>query len=84
MHETLVSKEELFRVVELKKYFKIPSESQGLEYDKYLLQGGQKNKGISKMSEYTSENTTRLNQKDLVKLLHSLPEIEQELKDYKR
>jgi len=39
MHETLVSKEELFRAEDMGEYYKIPPESQGLDYNQYLFHG---------------------------------------------
>lgn len=78
MHETLVSKEELIRASDLGDYYKIPPESQGLDYNKYFI-GGKKTNSKN-FEPYTSENTLRLDLRQTVKLLLTLPEIQKELK----
>lgn len=78
MHETLVTTEELIRAVDIGNYYKIPPESQGLDYNKYFIRG--KKTDIEKIEPYTSENTQRLSLKQTVKLLLTLPEIQKELK----
>ncbi|MBI4097673.1 MAG: SDR family NAD(P)-dependent oxidoreductase [Candidatus Levybacteria bacterium] len=82
MHETLVTKEELLRAIELKDYFKIPPESQGLDYNKYFFRGSVSD--VDKIQAYTSENTTLLSVSETMKILLKLPEIKQELKDFKQ
>jgi UDP-N-acetylglucosamine 4,6-dehydratase len=77
MHETLISYEEMARAEELDKYYKIPPESQGLDYNKYLVNGKKENN--EDFQAYTSENTTRLNIEETKQLLLSLPEIKHEL-----
>ena len=79
VHETLVSKEEMVRARELNEYFDIPPESQGLDYNKYLLRGGNKSKNIDDIEPYTSSNTTQLSRKEVISLLLTLPEIQQKL-----
>lgn len=77
-HETLVSSEELLRAEDLEAYFAILPESQGLDYNKYLL--APKKQAHSEIPRsYTSENTERLNVVETKKLLLTLPEIQKEL-----
>jgi len=78
MHETLISKEELFRAQNMGKYYKIPPESQGLDYNQYLFHGGEVD--VEKIESYTSANTKRLNVGETIKLLLTLPEIQKEIK----
>ena len=78
MHETLVTQEELIRSNETVNYYEIPPESQGLDYNQYFVQG--KKTKINKYQSFTSENTTRLNLDQTIKLLLKLPEIQAELK----
>ncbi len=78
MHETLVTREEILRAQEVSSYYKIPSESQGLDYNKYFYQGERVN--VKNIEPFTSENTTRLNVSETIKLLLKLPEIQQELR----
>lgn len=77
MHETLITEEELLRATNLKDYYKIPPESQGLDYNKYFYRGKVVND--SKIKAYTSENTKRLDVNEAIKLLLTLPEIKEEL-----
>lgn len=84
IHETLVSKEESLRASDLGEYYEIPQESQGLEYDKYLVKGTEESIGIREMESYTSENTVRLNEKEVIALLMTLPEVQKELENYKK
>jgi len=77
MHETLVTTEELIRAVDLGDYYKIPPESQGLDYNKYFIRG--KKTDIEQIEPYTSKSTQRLNVRQTIKLLLTLPEIQKEL-----
>lgn len=79
MHETLVSKEELLRAEDAEEYYKIPPESQGLDYNKYFIRGNKIKNG--EIEPFTSENTKRLNLKETIELLMTLPEIKKDLKD---
>lgn len=78
MHETLVSQEEMVRAEDQGDYYRIPPESQGLEYQKYYDVG--KNVHPDNIKPFTSENTKQLNLEKTIELLKTLPEIQQELK----
>ena len=65
MHETLVNVEEMGRAIDQGNYFRIPADSRDLNYKKYFYEG-QKN-AIKR--DYTSENTNRLNKKEIINLL---------------
>lgn len=82
MHETLITEEERIRAVELKEYFKIPPESQGLDYNKYFYRG--KSIDADKIQSYTSKNTKQLDVNKTTELLLKLYEIKKELKDAKQ
>lgn len=82
MHETLIGVEELLRAVNVRSYYKVPPESQGLDYNKYFYQG--KKSKTEKNSAFTSENTKRLDVKEVTEMLLKLPEIKGELKAYKQ
>ena len=79
IHETLVSREELLRAVDSKEYYKIPPESQGLDYNKYFFRGNMLNMKILK--PYTSENAQRLDVSETTAFLLKLPEIKEELEN---
>lgn len=57
LYESLVSREEMAMAEDVGKYFRIPSDSRDLNYDKFVEDGEIK---ISKAEEYTSHNTYRL------------------------
>jgi len=70
--EVLCSKEEMNKAEDLKNYFRIPSDKRDLNYEKYFEKG---NKKIRKVAEYSSDNTKRLNKKEMKKLLKKLEEF---------
>ena len=76
MHETLVSREERIRALDSGDFYNIPPESQGLDYNKYLLRGDNANIDVD---PYTSSNTRQLNVEQTIELLLTLPEIKKEL-----
>jgi UDP-glucose 4-epimerase len=57
LFETLVSREEMSRVQDEGKFFRIPADSRDLNYSKYFTIGEHK---IELSEEYTSHNTKRL------------------------
>ncbi len=80
MHEVLVSQEEMMRAEDQGDYYRIPAESQGLDYQKYYSVG--KNIKAEDTQPFTSVNTKRLNLDETVKILLDLPEIQEELKNF--
>lgn len=77
MHETLVSQEEMMRAEDQGEYFRIPPESQGLDYQKYFEVG--KRVDVERIGPFTSENTKRLGLQETINLLKTLPEIKEAL-----
>lgn len=65
MYEVLVSKEEMVVAEDLKEFYRIPSDTRDLNYDK--LEGG--NTTITDQIEYNSNNTNRLSQSEILELL---------------
>ncbi|RWM29471.1 polysaccharide biosynthesis protein [Mesorhizobium sp.] len=57
LFESLVSREEMVRAEDLGNYYRIPADSRDLNYDKYFVEG---EKEVSKIEDYTSHNTVRL------------------------
>ena len=57
LFESLVSREEMARAEDLGGYFRIPSDSRDLNYGKYFVEG---EVIVSKIDDYTSHNTHRL------------------------
>lgn len=77
MHETLITQEEWLRAEDAGEYYKIPPESQGLDYNKYFYRG--KRTDVEKLEPYTSQNTRQLNVKQTKELLLRLPEMKEAL-----
>ena len=65
-YETLVSREEMARVEDRGKYFKIPPDNRGLDYDNYYTKGKEI---LSGTLEYTSHNTRRLKVNEITEIL---------------
>lgn len=80
IHETLIAKEEWVRVKDQGDFYCIPQETSNLDYDKYFIKGRE---DVEKEG-YTSENTKRLNPEETKDLLLTLPEIQVELKTFKK
>lgn len=76
IHETLVSGEEMSRAIDSDNYYDVPPESQGLDYNKYLIRGEKLNLNVE---PYTSSNTKQIDVQETAKLLLTLPEIKKEL-----
>ena len=69
LYEVLLSREEMVSADDLGDYFRVPPDLRDLNYGKYIEQGEKK---ISVADEYTSHNTSRLEIKDMKKLLLKL------------
>jgi UDP-N-acetylglucosamine 4,6-dehydratase len=74
LYETLVNREEMAKVIDEGKYFRIPADTRDLNYNKFFTEGETR---VSEVDEYTSHNTQRLSveeTKDLLLKLHSIRE----------
>lgn len=76
LFETLVTREEMIKAKDLENYYRIPADTRDLNYAKYFSRGQEE---ISKVEEYTSHNTYRLNVEETMDLLLKLPEIQKDL-----
>ncbi|WP_418894053.1 polysaccharide biosynthesis protein [Limibacterium fermenti] len=77
LYETLVTREEMFKAEDMGNYFRIPADSRDLNYDKFFIEGQE---DISKVEDYHSHNTRRLNIEEMKELLLRLPEIRGDMK----
>ena len=57
MYETLLTKEECARATDLGNFYRVPCDKRDLNYDKYFVQGDTEQ---VKLTEFNSDNTTRL------------------------
>ena len=76
VYETLATREELRKAQDRGDYFQIKMDNRDLNYNVYFSDGDVKE---SRVDDYTSHNTQRLNVKEVERLLLSLPEINKEL-----
>lgn len=77
LYETLVTREEMFKSVDMGNYFRIPADSRDLNYDKYFIEGEE---DISKVEDYHSHNTRQLDVEGMKSLLLKLDFIREDLK----
>lgn len=76
MYETLATKEEVVLAEHLVDYYRIPSDNRDLNYNKYFVEGNQKNQSEE---DYNSSNTERLSVNEIKQKLLTLDYIKNEL-----
>ncbi len=69
LYESLVSREEMARAETFDRYFRIPADSRDLNYAKYFVEGETE---ISRLDDYTSHNTHRLDVEGVKALISKL------------
>jgi UDP-glucose 4-epimerase len=72
LYETLVTREEMLKAEDLGDYFRIPADNRDLNYDKFFIEGEQE---LSRIEDYHSHNTNRLDVEGMKKLLLKLDVI---------
>ncbi|MBE6380222.1 MAG: NAD-dependent epimerase/dehydratase family protein [Lentisphaerae bacterium] len=76
LYETLVTREEMAKAVDMDRYFRIPCDTRDLNYDKYFSIGNEK---AAQVEDYHSHNTRRLDVEGMKELLLKLKFIRQDL-----
>lgn len=76
LYETLVTREEMAKAIDMGQYFRIPCDSRDLNYDKFFTEG---NEDISRIEDYHSHNTARLDVAGMKQLLLKLNFIREDL-----
>ncbi|MBN1639314.1 MAG: polysaccharide biosynthesis protein [Ignavibacteriales bacterium] len=76
LFESLVNREEMVKAEDLGDYYRIPADHRDLNYNVYFEEGDDK---ISRVEEYTSHNTTRLDVEGTKRLLLKLDFIREEV-----
>jgi UDP-glucose 4-epimerase len=69
LYETLVTREEMVKAIDMGNYFRIPCDERDLNYDKYFVEGKEE---LSKIEDYHSHNTYRLSIDEVKELLLKL------------
>ena len=76
LYETLVTREEMAKAINMGDYYCIPCDTRDLNYDKYFVEG---NEEISKIEDYHSHNTKQLDVNGMKQLLLKLNIIQEDL-----
>jgi len=80
LYETLLTKEEMVKAIEMNNYYKIPIDGRDLNYEIYEEIGENK---ITQALEYHSHNTKRVSTYELEEMLLNLYEIQDDLQKIK-
>lgn len=76
LYETLVTREEMVRAIDMGDYYRIPCDTRDLNYDKYFTKG---NEEVSKIEDYHSHNTRRLDVEGMKDLLLKLRFVREDM-----
>lgn len=76
LYETLVTREEMAKAIDMGDYYRIPCDTRDLNYDKFFVEG---NEEVSKIEDYHSHNTRRLDVEGMKQLLLKLSFIREDL-----
>ncbi len=76
LYESLVNREEMAKAIDMGEYYRIPADTRDLNYERYFSEGEE---DISKIEEYHSHNTTRLDVEGTKQLLLKLSFIRQDV-----
>ncbi|MFQ5644137.1 MAG: polysaccharide biosynthesis protein [Thiogranum sp.] len=77
LYETLVSREEMARAEDMGRHYRIPADNRDLNYNMYETDGEIK---ISRLDDYTSHNTERLDVRQVKQLLSGLDFIREHIR----
>lgn len=76
LYETLVTREEMAKAIDMGEYYRIPCDTRDLNYDKFFVEG---NEEVSRIEDYHSHNTARLDVQGMKQLLLKLEFIREDL-----
>lgn len=76
LYETLVTREEMSKSIDMGNYYRIPCDTRDLNYDKFFSDGDEE---ISKIEDYHSHNALRLDVEQMKTLLLKLRFIREDL-----
>lgn len=77
LYESLVSREEMAKAVDMGRYYRIPADNRDLNYQKYFVEGEAR---ISELDDYTSHNTDRLDVEGVKRLLLKLDCVKEQIR----
>ena len=76
MYETLLTREECAKAVDMGNFYRVPADNRDLNYDKFFTEGDVKNVTIE---EFNSDNAYRLSLEETKAIITSLEYIQEEL-----
>lgn len=76
LYETLVTREEMAKAIDMGNYYRIPCDNRDLNYDKFFTEGREE---ITRIEDYHSHNTHRLSVEEMKQLLLKLRFIQEDL-----
>lgn len=76
LYESLISREEMAKAIDMGRYYRIPSDNRDLNYNKFFSEGEEV---LSTLEDYTSHNTNRLSVGEIKKKLLELAYIQGEI-----
>lgn len=76
LYETLVTREEMSKSVDMGNYYRIPCDERNLNYDKYFIEGEEK---LSMIDDYHSHNTKRLTLVEMKEMLMKLDLVKNDI-----
>jgi len=76
LYETLVTREEMAKAIDIGNYYRIPCDTRDLNYEKFFVEGDEE---VSRVEDYHSHNTTRLNVEGMKQLLLKLRFVREDL-----
>lgn len=81
LYESLLTREEMVRAIDLGDYYMVPSDNRDLNYSKYFSKGQTE---FSKAEDYTSHNTRRLDKEEMKQMLLSLDYVKEHLSENRK
>lgn len=78
LYESLLTKEEKLKAIDLNNYYRIPSDNRDLNYSNYISEGESSTNDIE---DYNSHNTERLDTEGMKKLLLKLDFIKEDISE---
>jgi len=81
LYETLLTREEMAKAIDLGDYYRIPADTRDLNYNQYFVDGSEQ---VSYGWEYNSHNTQRLTVSEIKDLLLKQSYVVEQLKDWRK
>lgn len=81
LFESLLSREEMTKAIDMGQYWRVPADNRDQNYELYITEGEPR---VNALEDYTSHNTDRLSVDEVKALLLTLPYVRRELDSHVR